>query len=261
MEQTASNYKELPLHLIFPPLNMVRMSIDMDTVKELSEDIQKNGLLQPLVVKPSGDKYEIIAGHRRFLAMNRIGMLKCMCNIKDVPDLDVAIFRACENLSRVDMTPIEEAKAYSDLRKDFGLSYEEIGNRTGKNPGIVKRRVDLLKMPQEMIDALHKKLITVGVAEALSHIPDKTAQSYYISCAVDNGITVAVARQWVTDYEMAQVHKDNNIEVGDSIPSVFLDRKTFVACDTCGKPEDINNMKMIRVCPCCLKTIKGVMPQ
>lgn len=238
---------------------MVRMSIDPDGIKELSEDIQRNGLLQPLVVKPEGEKYEIIAGHRRYLAMSRIGISKCMCNVKNVANKDVAIFRACENLSRVDMTPIEEARAYVDLRNDFGMTYEEIGQRTGKSPGLVKRRSDLLKMSEEFIAAVHSGKVSVGVAESLNQIPDGTAKSYYLSCAIDNGITVEVARQWKTEYNMQQIHKENDIQPGDSIPSVFLDRKTFVACDTCGKPEDISQIKMIRICQCCMKKIKEVM--
>lgn len=259
MTQPEHNYKEIPLHLIFPPLHMVRMSIDPDSIKELSEDIQRNGLLQPLVVKPDGEKYEIIAGHRRYLAMTRVGITKCMCNVKDVDAKDVAIFRACENLSRVDMTPIEEGRAYADLRKDFNMTYEEISQRTGKSPGVVKRRSDLLQMSEEFIAAIHSGKVSVGVAEALNMIQDATAKSYYLSCAVDNGITVTVARQWKTEFELQQTHKANDIMPGDSIPSVFLDRKTFVACDTCGKPEDINAMKMLRACPCCMKKIKDTM--
>lgn len=259
MEATSSDYKELPLHLIDAPAHMVRMSIDPQYVTELANDINANGLLQPIVVCPKAGRYEVIAGHRRFLAVTSIGWAKVMCNIKTIEPKDVAVCRASENLTRVDMTPIEEAKAYKDLHETFEMSLEEIGRRLGKSPGLVRRRMDLLKYSEEMITALHAKKISVGVAESLAGITDPTAQSYYISCAVDNGITCEVARQWVNDWKMAQVHKSSDMDSGDRIPSVFVERKCYVACDTCAGPEDINVMKMLRVCSKCFERIRALL--
>lgn len=258
-ELPSSEYREIPIHLIDAPAHMVRMSIDQEQIRELSDDILANGLLQPLVVRPAAGRYEIIAGHRRLLATTRIGWIKVMCHVKDVPPVDVACCRASENLTRVDMTPLEEALAYKDLRDSFGLSYEEIGRRLGRTPGHIKRRMDILDMSEATRKAIHEKKITVGVAEAFRKITDPTAASYYLECAIDNGITVEVARQWSSDWEMTKAHEEAGIPKGDPIPSIFLNRKTFVACETCGGPEDLQLMKMIRICQGCMQKIVTLM--
>ena len=255
MTGANSEYKAISLHLIDAPAHMVRMSIDPMYIRELAINIQAQGLLQPLVVRPLNGRYEIIAGHRRLLALNQLGQIEAMCHIKDVSEKEVAISRASENLSRVDMTPIEEAKTYMDLRDSFGMQIEEIADKMGISPGTVKRRIDLLKMPQEAIDALHAKKVSVGVAESLCTITDRTAFSYYLGVAIDNGITVEVARQWASDWKQSEVHKANDVKPGDSIPSVFLDRPIYVSCDTCGGPSEIKDVKMIRCCPTCMKNI------
>ena len=255
MTGTNSDYKVIPLHLIDPPQHMMRMSIEEDEIKELMSSIRSQGLLQPLVVKPRKDRYEISAGHRRLIALNKLGITEAMCHIKDVADKDVAINRASENVIRVNVSPIEEAKSYKELCDDFNMTCEEIADSLGKSPGTIKRRIDLLKMPEEAIHALHTKKVSVGVAESLCCITDRTAFSYYLGCAIDNGITVEVARQWASDWKQAEVHKANDVKPGDSIPSVFLDRPCYVACDTCGGASEIKEIKMIRCCPTCMKNI------
>ena len=253
MDNNTTEYKELPLHLIDPPAHMIRMSIDQNYIRELANDIRSNGLLQPLVVCPKGNRYEIIAGHRRFLAMQSIGWPTTMCHVKTVEANDIAICRASENLSRVDMTPIEEALTYKDLIVSFGMTYETIADRLGKSPALIKRRVDLLNMPEEMQNAIHEKKITTGVAESLLCIHDRTALSYYLSCAIDNGVTVDVARQWASDWKLAQIHQAHEAEAGCSIPSAFTNRTSYISCETCGGPEDIQKVKMLRICMKCFK--------
>lgn len=259
METPNSSYREIPLHLIDAPAHMVRMSIDPQYVTELANDINANGLLQPIVVCPKAGRYEVIAGHRRFLAITSLGWVNVTCNVKEIEPKDVAVCRASENLTRVDMTPIEEAKAYKDLHDTFKMPIEEIGRRLGKSPGLVKRRMDLLRYPEEMVNALHTKKISVGVAESLVGITDPVALSYYVSCAIDNGITCEVARQWANDWKMSQVHKEADIGGSSQIPSVFVERKCYVSCDTCCGPEDVNLMKMFRVCGKCFERIKATL--
>lgn len=256
MEHTnIDSFQEIDTYKIDPPAHMIRLSIDPAMVRELANDIKSNGLLQPIVVTKKGERYEIIAGHRRFLAINSLGWPRITCKIKDISPENVAICRAAENLSRVDMTPIEEALTYKDLLDSFGMSYEQIADKLGKSPGTVKRRTDLLNMPEEMRNALHANRISVGVAESLISITDRTALSYYLECAIDNGITVTVARQWANDWKMAQLHQQADIKPGDSIPSVFYNKITYITCDTCGGPEDINLVKMLRCCKICMNSI------
>lgn len=252
-----NEYKDIETHLIDAPQHMIRLTIDQDYIKELAENIRTNGLLQAIVVKPRNDRYEIIAGHRRFLAVASLGWTKITAHIHDVPDIEIAISRASENITRVDMSPIEEGLTYKDLADSYGLSYDAIADRMGKSPGLIKRRIDLLKMPQEMQNAIHTGKIGYGVAEALEGIADRTAQSYYLSVAIDNGITVDVARQWARDWKMSLVTKGNDVVGGDNIPSAYESMPTYTTCEVCHGATDVMQTHLIRACPECNTTIKA----
>ena len=192
------------------------------------------------------------------IAIMNIGWTKVTCHVKDIAAVDVAISRASENLTRVDMTPIEEGTTYKDLHENFKLSIEAIADKMGKSPGVVKRRIDLLSMCQELQDAIHHGKITYGVAESLNSIVDRTALSYYLSCAIDNGITVDVARQWARDWKDSLLREGLEVGQGNQIPSVYVNKPVYVACDICSQAMEINSSHMFRACPKCVDTIRTI---
>ena len=137
----------IKLDQIDEPVEADRLEVDMDEVRSLAENIQEVGLIYAILVRPVGDRFSIIAGHRRYLAHQILGESKIRCVVRDVSDCECALIRASENLHDVNLSCIEEAMIYQRLQKAFGLSHDEIGKRFGRSPGIVKRRLDLLKLP------------------------------------------------------------------------------------------------------------------
>lgn len=246
---------EIPLAQIDEPAGIVRLEINQDEVEALAASIREVGLLIPIGVRARGKRFEIVDGHRRYLAHKVLKLSFIACMVREGDDLQCAIARATENLGRVDLSPIEEAAIYADLRDNFKLSDEQIGKRMGRSPGVVKRRLDLLKMPAQLQKAIHRKEITYGVAEELVRLRDSGKIDYYLGYAVDHGITVAVARQWVNDELKRQRYEGRDVGGGGGALSPLDDKPIYVSCDICHDPVELGKDRVFRACPGCVSTI------
>ena len=247
---------EVGLALIDEPKAMARMEIDPVAVEELAQSISEIGLLQPIVLREDGKRYEIIAGHRRFLAHRRLELSTVKAIVKTMSDQEAVIARATENLARVDLTPLEEAAIYADLVNGHSMTLEQIGQKMGKTPGTIKRRMDLLRMSPKLQQAVHKGQVSMSAAEELWPISNETDLEYYLLFAIENGCTKEVARQWCKQWKDSQRHQAGaSEEIGGAI-SPQEPRPYYVACDLCQGPEEINKMTHLSICPECHKIIK-----
>lgn len=248
--------KEVDLTLIDEPDGMVRMEIDYDYIDELAQSIKAIGLLQPILLAVSGDRYEIVYGHCRFLAHKKAGLRKIKANIQEMTREEIVIARATENLNRKNLTPIEEASTYLDLINVHGFTVAEVARKVGKSPGLVKRRMDLLKMPAKLQDAVHKKRISISVAEELWPINDEASLDYYLSFALDGGCTRDVARSWCKDWRDSVRREKTASGEGGEVFAPTEPRPIYVTCDLCAGPMELGQEIPLRVCPVCFKTIK-----
>jgi ParB/RepB/Spo0J family partition protein len=246
----------VPLQKIRRPAKVDRIEISEEGIRELAENIREQGLLQSPLLRKVGEEYEIIAGDRRILAITRLGWTEVLCVVAQMTDKQTAEARASENLAREDLTVIEEARIYENLHKVHGMTIEQIAQKMGKSAGTIKRRVDLLKMPQCLQTAMHKKQISYGVAEALWPITDPAALDYYMSFACDHGVTVTVARQWANDWKASQRRIETGDDPVEKLQTAAGIRPTYIACDLCEQPELIQDMKLIRLCKACARRIE-----
>lgn len=248
--------KEVDLVLIDEPSQIDRFGIDQDYIEELANNIQEQGLLQSILLRPVKDRYEIIAGHCRFLAHKRLGLLKIRANIRLMDDAAAALARATENLARKNLTPMEEATVYRRLIDDRGLTIDQVAKKMGKSGGVVKRRLDLIRMPSCLQDAVHKKLISVTVAEELWPISDLASLEYYLSFAIDSGCTKETARIWSKEWKDS-VRREGLAAGGvEQIQNPYEPRPTYMPCDLCDQPVELGKESTIRACPDCAATIK-----
>jgi len=243
--------RRINLDQIDEPDGVVRLEIDSVEIESLAENIREVGLLQPILVRPKGERFEVVAGHRRYLAHKLLELTSIQCSIRELNDIHCAVARASENLGRVDLSPIEEAAIYADLRDQHGLTIDEIGRRMAKSPGIVKRRLDLLKMPPQLQKAIHKKQISYSVAEELWSLGENSAIDYYLSFCIDHGATQAVVRGWVKDWKDAQRRDGSGTGGSGEVSSPMESRPYYVACDLCQGPMVIGDETVFRACPKC----------
>ena len=155
-----------------------------ERLEELAASIRANGIIQPLIVRRVGDKYQIIAGERRWRAAKLANLTEVPVIIQDVADPRMLELALIENIQREDLNPIETARAYERLRRDLGLSQEEIGQRTGKDRTTVTNALRLLQLPPEVQVLIEEHRLSPGHARAILglrtpeeqiHLAEKTA--------------------------------------------------------------------------------------
>lgn len=260
-KSTKTIFRQISLNLIDVPTQADRISIDPVTVRELALSIQNQGLLQPIVLNQNSERFDIIAGHRRFLAVQSLGLDKIDARVVQFSEADVSLARATENLQRENLSPVEEAKIYARMINDLKLTYEQIAEKTGRSPGTVRRRMDVIRMPESFQAALHNKKVSLTVAEELWSCPDNDYREYLLEMACDHGITQAVARQWVADYKKSQRNSPGGNDTGGSLQSVAENQPIYRSCDLCAGPVDLAKVQELRICPTCYKQFLKIMSE
>lgn len=178
-----------------------RVAFDDAGLDELAASIRAQGVIQPLIVTPSGtDSYAIVAGERRWRAAQRAGLTVVPVVVRRVEDdrqqLELALV---ENLQRADLNPIEEAEAYRALQDNFGLSHEEIAARVGKGRPAVSNTLRLLKLPPEVQDLLRTGQLTAGQARPLLGLTDPERLLEVARRAVREGLSARVLESLAGD--------------------------------------------------------------
>ena len=150
--------------------NQPRMSFNEVKLEELSNSIKKNGLIQPIAVRPKNSeigKYEIIAGERRWLAAQRAGLHEIPVNIMDLSDVESLEVAIVENIQRADLSPIEEAKGYKRLSEEYNYDHESISKLMSKSRSHISNTLRLLSLPKDVIAMLEEGTLTSGQARPL----------------------------------------------------------------------------------------------
>ena len=150
-----------------------RRRFDETALATLGESIRKHGILEPIIVRPRDDRFEIVAGERRFQAAVQLGLEEVPVTIRDLDDRTAMEIALSENLEREDLSPIEVAISFSDYLTKFGTTQDELAQRLGKDRSTVANLIRLLDLPEIARTALDNKIITVGHARALLPLKDQ----------------------------------------------------------------------------------------
>lgn len=175
---------------IQPNPNQPRTHFNETLLQELSESIRENGVLQPLLVRKKGQKYEIIAGERRYQASKLAGIEKLPVIIKDVDDQKMLELALIENLQRSDLNPIEEAKGYKQLLKESGMTQEALSKAVSKSRSAITNSLRLLDLPDEVQQFLFDGRMTAGHARAILAVPFEDARIRLAQKVVNEGLSV-----------------------------------------------------------------------
>lgn len=173
---------------------------ELDDIESLAASIRQQGLLQPLVVRPMEDHFEIVAGCRRYEALKSLGWKKIPCVVAEMSDEEAYVASLAENLQRETLDPVEEAKAYRKYIDEFGWGGETaLATRISRSQGLVSQRLSLLKLPDDVIDLIRFKRLKPCVARELSAIDDPGLQSSVGQDAADRRLTVAEVKELVAE--------------------------------------------------------------
>lgn len=184
---------EVDIDLIEPNPNQPRTNFKKEELEELAASIKKNGLLQPILVRKNGEKYEIIAGERRWQACKSIGLKRVPVHIRETDDSEMIMLALIENIQRSDLNPIEEAYGYRRMIERGKMTQSEVAQAVSKGRSTVANALRLLELPEEAQQLLYEEKITAGHARAILSIPNKEGRKKLTDKLVKEQISVREA--------------------------------------------------------------------
>jgi ParB family transcriptional regulator, chromosome partitioning protein len=165
-QKTGAN--DLPIDMIEPNPYQTRRHVREEALKELADSIKVSGVVQPVVVRPlQGGRYQLVAGERRWLASKRAGKTTIPAVVREISNEQAMEITIIENLQREDLNPVEQARAFERLSREFSLTQEQIATRTGKDRASIANFIRLLKLPEDVLDHLEKGNLTLGHGKLL----------------------------------------------------------------------------------------------
>lgn len=190
-----SPYREIPVSKVEPNPYQPRREIDPERVKELAESIRSEGLLQPIVVRKAGERFELIAGERRWRAHQQLGLKSIAARVMEASDSSSAVIALIENLQREGLNPIEEALGFASLMQDFDLTQEAVSERVGRARASVANALRLLQLDRETQGYVAKGMLSVGHAKVLLGLDDAAQRSLLARRILESGMSVREAER------------------------------------------------------------------
>lgn len=181
---------EVPIDLIDPSLLQPRSVFDDAKLEELAKSIRTNGVVQPVLLRRKGNRFELIAGERRWRAAERAGLTKIPAVVRTVSDDKVLELALIENIQREDLNPIEEARAYKKLIETLGLTQETVAERVGRDRSYVTNYLRLLKLPADIQELLQAGRISTGHGRTLLGIDQEDIQRRIARKIIDQDLSV-----------------------------------------------------------------------
>ena len=214
-KKKAEKELTLPIDKIEPNPDQPRNQFDEDTLQELSDSIKQYGMLQPILVTPKDDFYEIIAGERRWRAAKLAGLNEVPVMIRKYNENEVVEIALIENIQRDNLNPIEEAMAYKRLMEEFQLKQDEVAGKVSKSRAAITNSLRLLKLDPRVQKMLEEEMISTGHARALLAITNKDQQYEIAQKVFDEKLSVRDIEKLVKDLKKIKKNKKEEKDVHD----------------------------------------------
>ena len=195
----GASYQEIPIGDIFPNAKQPRTTFDEEELAELVHSVKEFGLLQPIVVRPAKDGYELIMGERRWRASSKAGLKRIPAIVRETSDEDMLRDALLENIHRVQLNPLEEAAAYQQLLDEFGVTQEQLADRLGRSRPVITNSIRLLNLPVPVQRRVAAGVLSAGHARALLGVKvGPEAQEQLADRIVAEGLSVRATEEAVT---------------------------------------------------------------
>lgn len=189
-EVRPGDIQHIPLAKIGRNPSQPRTQFDPSAIRELAASIRERGVLQPVLLRPAGDGYQLVAGERRFLAAREAGFASIPAIIRSLTDRESLLIALIENIQRENLNPIDEARAYYRLATEYGLQHEEIGQRVGKDRSTVSNAIRFNNLPQDVQSLMESGSLSAGHGRALLSLSTPKQQSDLAATAASHGWSV-----------------------------------------------------------------------
>ncbi len=248
-----ARFQTVPLSQIIEPPAPLRGSHDPEKLAELAASMKELGQLQPILVVSDQAGYRIIAGHRRYLAAMLLGWEKMDVKILAKEPATADLYALAENVHREDLTPVEEARVLYRLIVDDGRDVDAVALQFGKGRAWVDGRLELSQFPADLLQAVHHKAISLGVARELSRVNDNGYRAYLLHYASENGATIKSIQIQVADWEASRGPQGEALTAGPQPGPVYQGQDVGLGCAGCGHLHPIGDLRPLHYCTDCLK--------
>ncbi len=205
--QTTADVHELAIDLIAPNPDQPRTDIDDDGIAELADSIAKVGLLQPIIVRPLGENYQIIAGERRWRAARQAGLERVPVRVHATDETGSLELALIENLQRRDLNAIEEARGYRRLLTEYQMTQAELADKVSKSRSAITNALRLLDLPEEVQELVYSGSMSAGHARAVLSVPDEAGRARLAEKVVAEGLSVREAENLARLYVAGQTER------------------------------------------------------
>lgn len=241
----------IPTDLIDPPSKPIRTTVDEEEFLALVDSLRTLGQISPLVVKPAGERYETIAGHRRLMAAKHLRWPSLECRVVNEDEHTNTAVLIHENSFREGVSPEDEGKYFHSLMREKGLSIRDLASMTNRSTYYITSRLATTTWPANIQHALREKQISLGVAQELAKIHDDAERRRLLAYAVDQGCSAKTAKLWAESWEATQQPVDNqNLIAPANLPESTYQEPHY-PCYACSQPTRISALSIIRLCGDC----------
>lgn len=211
---------EVDIDLIDPNPEQPRTRFVEAALDELAASIRSNGIVQPIVVRRSGDRYQIVAGERRWRAAQRAGLRRVPVTLKEISDEKLLEVALIENIQRQELNVVEEARAYRKLLDNIGFTQEELSERVGKDRSMISTALRLLKLPEPVLELIETEKLTPGHARTLLVSNDAARQIEVAKAIIDFNLTVREAERMIKKKEAKPVNEEDKAVAAVKDPNI-----------------------------------------
>jgi len=249
-KEESEHIVRIPIDKIEPPEILLHPVPDIAELEELAISIKEQGLIEPIVVRPKGDRYQVVVGYRRFLACKKFGIGEVPARIMNLDDKGALLSTAVENIQRTDIDVIEEGKLYYELITEHGYSRDEIAKKLGKSLHYINSRIDLLDMPEEVQELARTKKLKLGIVPYLKKIETPEEKVLVASDLAHKGYTIESAKYIIDSFlkykkEMQEAPKEEVLKKAEETP--------LAKCDWCTEEKPTTDFRAIGMCDDCYR--------
>lgn len=232
-----------------------------ENILELTESIKTHGILQPLLVRPNGSNFEIVAGCIRHRCAKLAGLKTAPCIILSLDDKTAEIVKLHENTKRVPLCHVDQGNTFVMLREKFSMTLYEIALSFGKSPAYVSQHISLISQDNDIADSVRFNRISFSQARELMTVEDKSYRKYLHITCVESGLSVELLRQWIKDHKRGLLLSPTSADSADPISSLSETPQYCRPCQACGKPVDIKDIRHVFYCPQCDIALKNAISE
>lgn len=227
--------RQIPIDVIFDPDLPMRTEISYESVADLVASIRQIGIIEPLVVRAVGEKYQVIAGHRRLTAAKIAQLTTVPCVVTEADDYETEIIKLHENFARAEISAVDWAKHLTRLKQHYHLTTDKLGEILGMSKAWVSQHLKILEYDAYILDALENNKISFSSARELALIKDPKTREAYVGHAVKGGVSPALAVRWRIQANQPTLPPAENTTPADTPTIETPTPSPYLQCAVCNE--------------------------